>query len=239
MKRDEFAKPKNKVKKTAYITFVIDESGSMGPTKDATISGINEQIQQIQKDFGSKTDDIETIVSLIKFNATPTAVFMHKPLAELKEITAEDYTPGGNTGMYDAVGFAINKLKDRKDIDKETTSSLLIVVSDGEENASKEFTSESLAAVVGKLNETKRWTITYLGANQDLSKVSKSTRVSYGNMASFDSSTSKGMARGFAVNARAVSHYASALQSAELNYVADNFYASAEKEVKENEKAKV
>ena len=235
MKRDEFATPKEKVRKTAYITFVIDESGSMGSTKDATITGINEQIQQIQKDFGSKKDDIETIVSLIKFNATPTAVFMHKPLEDLKEITAEDYTPGGNTAMYDAVGFAINKLKDRKDIDKDTTSSLLIVVSDGQENASKEFNSSSLAKVVGKLNETKRWTITYLGANQDLSQVSQSSGLLRSNMASFDSHSTKGVTRAFAVNARAVSNYASVLQSSEYSFASNDFYDVAEKEIKKEE----
>lgn len=236
MKRDEFATPKERVKKTAYITFVIDESGSMGPTKDATITGINEQIQQIQKDFGSKKDEIEAIISLIKFNATPTAVFMHKPLEDLKEITAEDYTPGGNTAMYDAVGFAINKLKDRKDIDNDTTSSLLIVVSDGQENASREFSSHSLAGVVKKLSDTKRWTITYLGANQDLSEVSQSSGLLRSNMATFDSHSTKGVSRAFAVNARAVSHYASNLASATQSFEANNFYDLAEKEIKEEEK---
>lgn len=236
MKRDEFATPKEKVKKTAYITFVIDESGSMGPTKDATITGINEQIQQIKKDFGSKTDEIETIVSLIKFNQTPTSVFLHKPLSELKEITAEDYTPLGNTAMYDAVGFAINKLKDRKDIDKETTSSLLIVVSDGQENSSQEFNSKTLADVVNKLNETKRWTITYLGANQDLSQVSQSSGFVRTNMASFDSHSNAGVTRAFRMNAMAVTNYASALSdSVEMSYSAGNFYADAEKQLKKEE----
>lgn len=235
MKRDEFASPKEKVKKRAYITFIIDESGSMFGVRDATITGINEQIQQIQKDFGSKTDDIETIVSLIKFNGETIPVFMHRPLSDLKEITAEDYTPGGNTAMYDAVGFAINALNERKDINEEATSSLLIVVSDGQENASRNFTSQSLADVINKLNETKRWTITYLGANQDLSKVSQTTGFNRTNMATFDSHSNAGVSRAFRVNAMAVSHYADNLASAELSYSAASFYDTAEKELKAEE----
>ena len=231
MNRNEFATPKEKVKKVSYITFVIDESGSMSPVRDATITGINEQIQQIKKDFGSKTDEIETIVSLIKFNATPTAIFLNKGLDELKEITAEDYVPNGNTAMYDSVAFAIDKLNARKDINNDNVSSLLIVVSDGEENSSKEYTAASLAKVIGKLNETKRWTITYLGANQDLSKVSESTQMSYGNMADFDSHSESGVLRGFASNARAMNVYASALISSKKSFAATSFYAKPEEEV--------
>lgn len=238
MKRNEFAKPKEKVKKVSYITFVIDESGSMAGVRDATISGINEQIQQIKKDFGSKTEDIDTYVSLLKFNADVQTVFSNIGLDKLKEITNEDYIPGGNTAMLDAVGQAIDKLKDRKDINDENTSSLIIVVSDGEENASKKYTSSSLADSIGKLNETKRWTFTYLGANQDLSKVSKSTQIYAANTASFDSHSRGGVLRAFAMNAKGLSNYASSLASADVSFAATSFYAGADKTEKEEEPVK-
>jgi uncharacterized protein YegL len=238
MKRDNFIKPKEKVKKVSYITFVIDESGSMAGVRDATITGINEQIQQIKKDFGSKSEDIDTFVSLIKFSGDVQTVFAHIPLDKLKEITSEDYIPNGNTAMYDAVGHAIDQLKERKDINEENTSSLVIVVSDGEENSSKKYNSESLAAAIGKMNETKRWTFSYLGANQDLSKVSTRTRMSVGNMATFDSHSSKGVLRAFASNANAISNYAVNLASAEMSFAATSFYAPVSKKEKEEEPVK-
>jgi uncharacterized protein YegL len=238
MKRDEFVKPKEKVKKVSYITFVIDESGSMAGVRDATITGINEQIQQIKKDFGSKTEDIDTFISLIKFNGGVQTVFSNIGLDKLKEITPEDYIPGGNTAMYDAVGEAIDQLNARKDIGDENTSSLVIVVSDGEENASKKFTSESLAKVIGKMNETKRWTFSYLGANQDLSKVSQRTRMSVGNMATFDSHSNSGVLRAFASNAKGISNYAMNLADAEYSFAATSFYANTETTDKEKDLAK-
>lgn len=227
MNRQDFAKPKEKVKKNAYITFIIDESSSMGSVREATITGINEQIDQIRKDFGTKQEEINAIVSLIKFSGTPQAVFLHKTLDDLKNITAEDYNPDGMTAMYDAVGFAINSLNGRKDINDENTSSLVIVVSDGAENASREFNGQSVAALVSKLNDTKRWTFTYLGANQDLSKVSQATNVMVGNTATFDSHSRGGVLRAFAMNASALQSYSKGLMDSDVSYSASNFYAGA------------
>ena len=227
MNRQEFSQGKEKVKKNAYITLVIDESGSMGSVKDATISGINEQIQQLKKDFGGdKKDEFNTFVSLIRFNATSTPIFMYSDIDSLQEIAPKDYNPGGNTAMYDAVGYAINQLKSRHDIDGEDTSSLVIVVSDGEENASKEFNSKSIADMVGDLNKTKRWTFSYLGANQDLSKVSEQTNINLGNTASFNSRTKGGVMRAFSMNALALHDYSDNLSRGV--YASANFYAGNE-----------
>ncbi len=223
MKRDEFMKEKEKVKKNSYITFVIDESGSMGSVKDATIVGINEQIQQLKKDFNG--DEVNVMVSLIKFSATTEPVFMFSAIDGLKEITAADYNPSGSTGMLDAVGFAINQLNARKDISDENTSSLVIVVSDGEENASKEFDSKKIADLVGKANETKRWTFSYLGANQDLSKVSARNRIAIGNTSTFDSNTELGMRSAFTMNASALRSYSKGLMDSTLAYSTTSFYA--------------
>lgn len=196
-------------RKNAYITFVVDESGSMGGVREVTVSGINEQIQQVKRDFGGKNSEkVNAIVSLIRFNDKVKPVFMYSGIDTLKEITLDEYKPDGGTAMYDAVGYAINQLKMREDIDDETTSSLIIVVSDGQENSSREITAQSLADMISKLNETKRWTVTYLGANQDLSKVSKATNIYYGNTMSFNASNPMGVMLAFSGNATALHNYA-------------------------------
>lgn len=199
-------------RKNAYITFVIDESGSMGSVREATVSGINEQIQQVKKDFGTK-ENINTLVSLIRFNGNVRPVFMYSSVDALNELTLDDYKPDGSTAMYDAVGYAVNQLKMRDDIEDENTTSLIIVVSDGEENASREITGQSLADMISKLNETKRWTFSYLGANQDLSKVSASTNIYRGNTMSFNSYNTHGVALAFSGNAVALNNYAYVLAS--------------------------
>lgn len=199
--------------KNAYITFVLDESGSMSSVSEATIRGVNEQVQQLKKDFGSKNrETVKAIVSLIKFNGDVTPVFMYKDIDSLKEITAEDYKPNGNTAMYDAVGYAVNQLNMRSDINDSNTTSLVIVVSDGEENSSKEMNAQTLADTISKMNDTKRWTFTYLGANQDLSKVSTATNIYRGNTMAFAANT-KGVSGVFASNATSLHNYAYILAS--------------------------
>lgn len=201
-------------RKNAYITFVVDESGSMGNVREVTVSGINEQIQQVKRDFGGKNSEkINAIVSLIRFNDKVKPVFMYSDIDALKEITLDEYRPDGGTAMYDAVGYAINQLKMREDIDAEDTSSLIVVVSDGQENSSREITAQQLADTISKLNETKRWTVTYLGANQDLSKVSQNTNIYVGNTMSFSTQNPQHVAMAFSGSTLALNNYAHVIAS--------------------------
>ncbi len=205
---------KGQGRKNAYITFVVDESGSMGSVREVTVSGINEQIQQVKRDFGGKNSEkVKAIVSLIRFNDKVKPVFMYSDIDSLKEITLDEYKPDGGTAMYDAVGYAINQLKMREDIDEENTSSLIVVVSDGQENSSREITAKQLADTISKLNETKRWTVTYLGANQDLSKVSQSTNIYVGNTMSFSTQNPQHVTAAFNSNATALHNHAYVLVS--------------------------
>ncbi len=201
-------------RKTAYITFVVDESGSMGNVREVTVSGINEQIQQVKRDFaGKNSEKVNAIVSLIRFNDKVKPVFMYSDIDALQEITLDEYKPDGGTAMYDAVGYAINQLKMREDIDEENTSSLIVVVSDGQENSSREITAQQLADMISVLNETKRWTVTYLGANQDLSKVSQSTNIYVGNTMSFSTQNPQNVSVAFSGCATALNNYAYVLVS--------------------------
>jgi len=193
-------------KRKAFIAFVVDESGSMQTGKAETISGINEQIQAIRNTFRD-SKDVEPIVSLIKFNESVNTVFVNKGLDDLNEFTEKDYTPNGMTAMYDGVGHILNVLEQTEGIDEEDSSVLVVVVSDGHENSSREHSSESIAERVGKCNETKRWTFTYLGANQDLSQVSENTNIARGNTASFSASTSQGYNDAFQMHNASFGNY--------------------------------
>lgn len=222
-------------KRKAFIAFVLDESGSMSTGREETIKGMNEQIQQVQLNF-KDNKEVEPVVTFIKFNGNVNPVFVNKGLAELKEITEQDYKPGGNTAMYDGVGYALNALENADGINDESSTVLVVVVSDGEENASTEFKSETIAEKVKGFNSTKRWTFTYLGANQDLSVVSQRTGVLRGNTASFNSSSAQGYSAGFHDHNIAFASYLSANANAltlnDLQQVsARAFYPGAESKV--------
>ena len=210
-------KPEKKV--TSHIAIILDKSGSMGSCREQTISGFNEQIQQIQ-DTGK-----DSKVSFVAFNHEVDTVFWNEDPDRLVPITSSDYQPSGSTAMYDAVGYTINRLKD--EVGKDDTV-LLIIMSDGWENASKKFNQSTLAEMIQERQSTDKWTITYMGANQDLSKISEDLKIKKGNMSSY-TSTQVGTADAFAQMRQATAMYNMGSVSPR------GFYSAPEEEKEETE----
>jgi hypothetical protein len=217
-------------KRKAFFAFVLDESGSMSTGKQATITGMNEQIQQIRSTFKDSAD-VEPIITFVKFNGIVTPLYVNKGLEELKDFTDADYNPNGMTAMYDAVGYVLNTLDQAEGINDEDTSVLVVVVSDGAENSSREHTAHTIADRVKSYNDTKRWTFTYLGSNVDLTQVRANTGFAAGNTVTFDSSNAIGYTQAFGSHNMAFNSYvadmnisARGLRSAKKSLAVDNFY---------------
>jgi len=81
------------------------------------------------------------------------------------------------------VGFTLLKMKNEIE-DTDDTHYLIIIISDGEENASKEYDYDRIGSLIRRLQDTKRWTFVYIGANQDLSKLSNKMKIPSGNVSS-------------------------------------------------------
>lgn len=213
-------------KSKAFIAFIVDESGSMGMGREATMRGMNEQIQMVRNKF-KDSKIVEPIVTVVKFNETVTPLFVNKTLNELVEFTDETYRPNGGTAMYDAVGYVLNQLEAAQGINDEDTSVLVVVVSDGEENSSKEHSSQAIADRIKAFNETKRWTVTYLGANQDLTVVQAKTNVYAGNTMSFSSANNGTYNAAFHTHNASMDTYLSARSVTRKMSAVSNFYAPA------------
>jgi len=149
-------------KKTQYVAFVLDMSGSMFSIKDVAINSFNEQLQELKKQ-----DDIETKVIITIFNSAP--VMMDGvdvvSLESVEELNEHTYFPNGMTALYDAIGFTVNKVLQTYKDDKDDTAVLFVVITDGQENNSMEFNQQSIKKMTEELEKTERWTFTYLGAN--------------------------------------------------------------------------
>jgi|WetSurMetagenome_2_1015567.scaffolds.fasta_scaffold57700_2 uncharacterized protein YegL len=141
--------------KDLHIIFVLDESGSMSSIWDATIDAVNEFIN------AQKAEEGKTWISLIKFDTEFRVLYCFTPLEDVAPLTNVTYSPRGLTALHDAIGKTINEHKANKNV-----NTLFVVMTDGQENASKEF---NLTKVQTAINEQKKagWNFSFLGANID------------------------------------------------------------------------
>ena len=183
---------------------ILDKSGSMSTIRNEIVDAFNQQVETIK----ANSHDMETSVSLVTFNTeVDKPKIWNESELSLKEITLNDYYPKGMTALYDAIGMTIDKLTKVEDINDPLTSFLLIVLTDGEENASKNYNYRQIAEKIKKVQDTNKWTVTFIGANQDMNELSNQLNIPKGNVTSFDA-TSKGTQQaGFTVSMGLTSYY--------------------------------
>lgn len=162
-------------KKKIFNLILLDESGSMSLIKQPTLDGINDVIRDI-KEARKKYPDTQNFISLVTFNSE-RIVYLHKLAGPswVEEIDRSDFKPDGLTPLYDAMGAAFLDLKYSIEVFKDAKV-LVTVVTDGEENASKEFTADSIRKMVDEL-ELQGWTFTYIGANHDVEQLARSLSI--------------------------------------------------------------
>ena len=172
----------NKSMKTRIFNLIIiDESGSMQSIKTAAIDSVNETIQTIRS-AQKKHENQEHFVSLVTFNDDVKTIYECVPVDEIKELTSETYQPDCWTALYDAMGISLNALRPKV---AENDKVLVTVVTDGEENASKEYSGKAIKALVDEL-KAKGWVFAYMGANQDVEAVAAT--ISITNVMHFEAS---------------------------------------------------
>ena len=148
-----------------YNLIIVDESGSMIPLKEATLSGINETIGTIRKaqeEYASTQNHTLTLVTFDSGHNKQTVRTMidNKPISEVKEF--KNYSPDGCTPLYDAMGQSLTVLHNRIKDDIDATA-VVTVLTDGEENASKEWNAKRLRQLIEQLKK-EGWSFSYMGS---------------------------------------------------------------------------
>lgn len=145
-----------------HITFVLDSSGSMSAIEDDTKGGFNAFLEDQRDEEGTAT------VTLYDFNTNIHLVYEEYPIEEAPKLADDNYTPGGQTALYDAIGTGITQTAERigtLDADNKPDNVIVVILTDGKENA-----SETTQETVRKLVEYRRehnWEFLFIGANQD------------------------------------------------------------------------
>lgn len=143
-----------------HICFVLDESGSMYNSVDDIIGGFQKLIDEQKAE-----KDGECIISLYRFSDKVKKDYIGKPVNEVPKLT---YSPGGCTAMNDGVGTAIDEIgRWLSDMDESERPSknMIVIMTDGKENASQEYTFDSVKAKIQHQEEKYSWTFVYMGTN--------------------------------------------------------------------------
>ena len=162
----------NEVKtKRVHNLIIVDESGSMEVIRKQAFVGMNETLQtvrQMQMKFG----DQEQYVTLVTFDSGHTTWhYDNTPAAQTRDLEWNAYNPGGGTPLYDAMGKAISKLNAQVSLDDNV---LVTVITDGEENCSREWTLKMIRTMIEKLKK-QNWTFTLIGTdNLDVETMAQS-----------------------------------------------------------------
>lgn len=158
-------KPNAPGRNGTLIAVVLDESGSMGVVRDATIAGLNEFVQAQKTAEGAG----DAYLSVIKFDAPQIKTLCENQLvANVQPFSHKDYQPNGGTNLMDAIGYTLNRVDGVLGSvpQEERPGVLVVIITDGQENSSREYTTAQIKEMV-KSAESQDWTFTFLGANVD------------------------------------------------------------------------
>lgn len=175
-------------KTTVFNLIILDESGSMSTVTNQTVDGCNETlnvIRSLDKKYGETQRNLVSIYVFQQNEEMPSRYLCkNKPIGEVHDITSKDYRPWGCTPLLDAVGQTLVDLKAVAETHEDATGTITIIT-DGYENASKEYTWRQVADLINGMKE-KGWTFNFIGANIDVEEVAK--RMNIDNKMAFQAS---------------------------------------------------
>lgn len=144
-----------------HIAMVIDRSGSMSSCWSDVKGGYAEIVKTNKEAEGKCTFTVA---------AFDTSYTLLEDFTDVKAVKSElSVYPAGGTALLDAIGRTINSVGARLSqmAEKDRPMKVLVVIqTDGEENASKEFTKAQIKALIDKQTEVYKWQFQFIGASE-------------------------------------------------------------------------
>jgi len=180
---------KKTTKKTAAkdlsVYILLDRSGSMQSLWDEALSSINTYVHELEG---------PTKATMAVFDSGGYDVVRDTTAATWKDVTNTDAHPRGMTPLYDSAG----KMLDRMYADN-PKSGVFVVMTDGYENASSEYTRTTILSRIEAAKKDKNWQVIFLGAEfNDVGAVSSSLGVGKGQTVNMTTGNMGATMRGLA-----------------------------------------
>ncbi len=180
------------------VIFVLDKSGSMRGSEENTITSFNEYLEK------EKNNKFDTSITTVLFSDRYYYLHDGVNVKNVKPLTCEDYYVGGCTALYDALGNSINHIENKK-----TDKVLFIIITDGYENASLEYSQKKVKKLI---KEHKDWEFIYIGADIDSYAAGGNIGIKKKNIANYKKD-SKGTSHLF----KAISNFEDCMMECESN----------------------
>lgn len=162
-------------KKRTELVFILDKSGSMSGLETDSIGGYNSMLAQQR----ALTDDC--LITTVLFDNECLLLHDRLKLTKVKDMTHKDYLVGGSTALLDAIGQTIQHMSQVKD----ARNVLFVIITDGQENASRQFTVQTVKRLLEQQKEAKGWEYIFLGANIDAVETASRMGISPDHAADF------------------------------------------------------
>jgi len=145
------------------LVFVMDRSGSMASIITDSIGGFNTLIEQQKADCLEKGNTAK--VTIVKFNSSVESICNYEDISKVTPLTGNTFYASGGTSLIDAVcativntGHTLSELSEEERPEKV----LFTIITDGEENTSREYTLEKLKEMISEQEKKYNWTFSFI-----------------------------------------------------------------------------
>jgi hypothetical protein len=154
--------------------------------EEQAVQGFNTQLATLQE-LKRTYPEQEFRVSLTFFNDRVRNIITNGQVEQLFPMNPNTFNPGGSTALLDAIGSSIYRIKSDFGVEllNDEATVVMVIITDGAENASRLYTYHELARMIKELDETGKWTFSFLGADLDAIHTSQMLNIRRENVISF------------------------------------------------------
>lgn len=151
-----------------HFSVILDRTGSMESIRQDTIGGFNGFLKEQQAQPSPAT------FTLVQFDSQQPFEVLHSftPIGMVSPLSEATYVPRASTPLFDAIGRGISDLAGRLEampVDQRPAKIVFVIVTDGHENASREFTGKRVKAMIDERRKAG-WNFVFLSADEQAIK---------------------------------------------------------------------